>query len=76
MLAAYLWRITACYLTQFDYLVYRNEFAETEVKELYSINQSAPGYLLYQASKVQAERAFWSYQQQDPSFDMISLCPA
>lgn len=51
----------------------RNDLAVPEVEKL---GAAAPGYLAYQASKVKAEYAFWQYQNEKPSFDMISLCPA
>ncbi|KAK4157369.1 SGNH hydrolase-type esterase domain-containing protein [Chaetomidium leptoderma] len=51
-----------------------NDVAEEEVRRL---GKDTPGYVIYQASKTAAERAFWRFgTKKGASFGMTALCPA
>jgi nucleoside-diphosphate-sugar epimerase len=51
-----------------------NDVAEEEVRRL---GKESPGYVIYQASKTAAERAFWKFgQEAEAGFGMTALCPA
>ena len=51
-----------------------NDAAEEEVRRL---GKSTPGYVIYQASKTAAERAFWEFgKEKRAEFGMAALCPA
>ena len=51
-----------------------NDAAEEEVRRL---GKNTPGYVIYQASKTAAERAFWQFgKDTGAEFDMTALCPA
>ncbi|KAG7291418.1 hypothetical protein NEMBOFW57_001437 [Staphylotrichum longicolle] len=51
-----------------------NDVAEAEVSRL---GKDSPGYVIYQASKTAAERAFWKFGQKvEARFGMTALCPA
>jgi nucleoside-diphosphate-sugar epimerase len=51
-----------------------NDAAEEEVRRL---GKTTPGYVIYQASKTAAERAFWRFGKETGSgFGMSALCPA
>lgn len=51
-----------------------NDVAEEEVRRL---GKDVSGYVLYQASKTAAERAFWEFgEEKRPGFAMAALCPA
>jgi nucleoside-diphosphate-sugar epimerase len=51
-----------------------NDAAEEEVRRL---GKSTPGYVIYQASKTAAERAFWEFgKETGAEFGMTALCPA
>jgi len=50
-----------------------NDAAEEEVRRL---GKSTPGYVIYQASKTAAERAYWAFgNQTGAGFSMTALCP-
>lgn len=41
------------------------------------MGDKTPGYVVYQASKTAAERAFWRFKEEEkPGFAMTTLCPA
>jgi len=54
-----------------------NDVAEREVDEL---GEAAGGYVIYQASKTAAERAFWAAAgkegERERGVRMVSICPA
>ncbi|KAL1840880.1 hypothetical protein VTJ49DRAFT_7672 [Mycothermus thermophilus] len=51
-----------------------NDAAEAEMRRL---GRETPGYVVYQASKTAAERAFWKFASEaKPRFGMVALCPA
>ncbi|KAL2269285.1 hypothetical protein VTJ83DRAFT_1469 [Remersonia thermophila] len=51
-----------------------NDAAEAEMQRL---GRKTPGYVVYQASKTAAERAFWRFADESrPRFGMVALCPA
>ena len=51
-----------------------NDVAEQEVRRL---GRNSPGYVIYQASKTAAERAFWRFgRETGAGFGMTALCPA
>jgi nucleoside-diphosphate-sugar epimerase len=51
-----------------------NDAAEEEVRRL---GKNTPGYVIYQASKTAAERAFWKFgKDTGAEFSMTALCPA
>ncbi|KAH6855387.1 hypothetical protein B0I37DRAFT_364801 [Chaetomium sp. MPI-CAGE-AT-0009] len=51
-----------------------NDAAEEEVRRL---GKNTPGYVIYQASKTAAERAFWQFgKNTEAEFAMTALCPA
>jgi nucleoside-diphosphate-sugar epimerase len=55
-----------------------NDIAE---KEASNLGSAAPGYVVYQASKTAAERAFWKNMMTQPQSGsqaarMVTLCPA
>ncbi|KAL2262284.1 hypothetical protein VTK26DRAFT_1836 [Humicola hyalothermophila] len=51
-----------------------NDEAERQLAEL---GANTPGYVIYQASKTAAERAFWQFgQETGAGFAMTALCPA
>ncbi|KAK5651312.1 hypothetical protein OQA88_12607 [Cercophora sp. LCS_1] len=46
-------------------------------KELERLGDKTPGYVVYQASKTAAERAFWTFKEEEnPDFWMTTMCPA
>lgn len=50
-----------------------NEHSEAEVRE---VGDKAPGHVIYAASKVAAERAFWDWvKEKKPAFAATALCP-
>jgi hypothetical protein len=50
-----------------------NNWAEPKVAEL---GKKSPGAVIYSASKVAAEKAFWAFKEEKkPSFSMSALCP-
>ncbi|KAL2192485.1 hypothetical protein P885DRAFT_72970 [Corynascus similis CBS 632.67] len=50
-----------------------NEAAEEEMRRL---GKNTPGYVIYQASKVAAERAYWEFgRETGADFAMTALCP-
>ncbi|KAF2685775.1 NAD(P)-binding protein [Lentithecium fluviatile CBS 122367] len=56
-------------LTESDW----NDFAEAKVAEL---GTNTPGPVIYAASKVAAEKAFWKFREdENPNFAMVALCP-
>jgi nucleoside-diphosphate-sugar epimerase len=51
-----------------------NDAAEEEVRRL---GKNTPGYVIYQASKTAAERAFWRVAEEtDTRLNLTALCPA
>ncbi|KAL2136552.1 hypothetical protein VTI74DRAFT_3097 [Chaetomium olivicolor] len=51
-----------------------NDVAEEHVRRL---GKDTPGYVIYQASKTAAERAFWEFgKESEAAFGMTALCPA
>jgi nucleoside-diphosphate-sugar epimerase len=51
-----------------------NDAAEEEVRRL---GRDTPGYVIYQASKTAAERAFWKLgKETDTRLNLTALCPA
>ncbi|KAL2121756.1 hypothetical protein VTJ04DRAFT_2211 [Mycothermus thermophilus] len=51
-----------------------NDAAEAALQRL---GKDTPGYVVYQASKTAAERAFWRFAEEErPRFGMVALCPA
>jgi nucleoside-diphosphate-sugar epimerase len=51
-----------------------NDAAEEEVRRL---GRDTPGYVIYQASKTAAERAFWKLgKETDTWLNLTALCPA
>lgn len=55
-----------------------NLSAERDLAALIAQQRTPPGYLIYQASKVAAERAFWDSQREGASVGVVmaSICPA